>query len=85
MLELSGAAKSGHVPIQMAEPGVDGRVAGADVADVAFEVLDVDGVEADDGGVEADVGFGDVGAVVEGRGVGGEVGFDAVEGGEEGV
>lgn len=85
MLELGRLAKGRLVPVQVAEPFVQGRVAGADVAHVAFEVLDVDGVEADDGRVEADVGFGEVGAVVEGRGVGGEVGFDAVEGVEEGV
>ena len=61
------------------------RVPAADISDVALEVLNVDGVEADDGGVEADVGFGDGGAVVVGGGVGGEVGFDAVERAEEGV
>ena len=48
-------------------------------------MLDVDGVEADDGRVETDVGFGDVGAEVVGDGVLGEVGFGAGEGGEEGV
>ena len=85
MLELGRVPKRRLVPIQVADPFVDGRVAGANVAYVAFEVLDVDGVEADDGRVEADVGFGDVGAVVEGRGVVGEVGFDLGEGVEEGV
>ena len=48
-------------------------------------MLDVDGVEADDGCVETDVGFGDGRAEVVGCGVGGEVGFGAVEGGEEGA
>ena len=48
-------------------------------------MLDVDGVEADDCCVETDVGFGDGRAEVVGCGVGGEVGFGAVEGGEEGV
>jgi hypothetical protein len=46
------------VPVQMSEPLVEMRVAGANVAYVAFEVLDVDGVEADQGCVEADVCFG---------------------------
>ena len=88
MLELGRFAKRRHIPVQVAQPVVDGRVAGADVADVAFEVLDVDGVEADEGRVEADVGFGEVRAVVVGCGGGGvrgEVSFDAREGGEEGV
>ena len=48
-------------------------------------MLDVDGVEADDGGEEADVGFGDGGAVVVGGGMCGEVGFGLVEGLEEGA
>ena len=48
-------------------------------------MLHVDGVEADDGCVEADVGFGDGRAEVVGCGVGGEVRFGAVEGGEEWV
>lgn len=34
-------------PVQVAQPAVRGRVAAADVADVALEVLHVDGVEAD--------------------------------------
>lgn len=37
------------VPVQVAHPLVGGRVPGADVPDVALEVLDVDGVEADNG------------------------------------
>ena len=37
---------------------VDGRVSVADRAQVAFEVADVHGVEADDGDEQADVGLG---------------------------
>ena len=85
MLKLRRLPKRRHGPITMPEPAMQSRKARADVAEVAFEVLDVDRVEADDGRVEADVGFGDGGAVVEGAGVGGEVSFGAGEGGEEGV
>ena len=85
MLKLRRLPKRRHFPIQMPDPAVQRGETGADVAEIAFEVLDVDGVEADDGCVEADVGFGDGGAVVEGAGVGGEVRFGAGEGGEEGV
>ena len=85
MLKLRRLPKRRHLPVQMPHPAVQGGETRADVAEVAFEVLDVDGVEADYGCVEADVGFGDVGAVVEGAGVGGEVVFGAGEGGEEGV
>jgi hypothetical protein len=70
----------------MSQPAMDGRVAGADVADVGFEMLHVDGVEAGDGRVEADVGFGEAGAEIvwcRGGGCGLQVAFDAVEGGEE--
>lgn len=39
-------------------------VAAANVADVALEVLDIDGVKADDGWVEADVQLGELVAQV---------------------
>lgn len=35
------------------------RVPGSDITDVAFEVLDVDGIEADDGRIETDICFRD--------------------------
>lgn len=38
-----------HVPVEVAHPLVQVRVAGANVADVALEVLHVDGVEPDEG------------------------------------
>lgn len=48
-------------------------------------MLDVDGIEADNGCVEADVRFGEVRGREEVGSAGGrEVGFDFVEGGEEG-
>lgn len=85
MLKLRGAPKRLVLPIQVAHPLVQVRIPGANVAQVALEVLDVDGIEADDCGVEADVGFGGVrgGEQVGGGGLG-EGSFDAVEGGEEG-
>jgi hypothetical protein len=75
------------LPVQISHPRVQVRVAGADVADVALEVLDVDDVEADDGRVEAYIGFGDVFAEVVWSffafRLGFQVGFGAVERGEE--
>lgn len=63
------------------------RIPGADVADVALEVLDVHDVEADDRCVETDVRFGDrLPEVVWACLFGGlifQVGFRLVEGGEE--
>ena len=61
------------------------RVPAPDISDVALKVLNVDGVKADDGGIKADVGFGDSGAIIVGRGVGGKVGFSAVKRAEEGI
>jgi hypothetical protein len=83
MRELSRVPESRVVPIQVPQPLMDIGVTGSDVSDVGLEVLDVDGVEADDSGEEADIGFGDRGAVVEWAGGGREVLFYPVEGAEE--
>lgn len=58
----------------------------ADRFEIRLEYGVVGGVEANKGGVEADVGFGNGGAEEEGLvGRVGEMGFQAVEGGEKGV
>ena len=85
MLKLRGLAKGRHLPIQLPEPVMKGRIAASDVADVALEVLDVDRIEADNGRVEPDVGFGNVLAKVVWVGVLGEVGFCLVQMVEEGL
>jgi len=56
---------------------VQSRITRADIADVALEMLHVDGVEADDGDVQADISFGKTVAVI--------VRLCVVEGGEEGL
>ena len=66
--ELGRAAKGLVVPVQVAHPLVEVGVAAADVADVALEVLHVDGVEADDGRVEAHILLCQAVAEVEGSG-----------------
>ena len=82
MFKIRGLAEGGVVPVQIPDPGVQVRVSGADVADVAFEVLHVDDVEADDGRVQADVEFRELGAEVVGADVvavvGAQVRFGAV-------
>lgn len=45
--EVGRGGEGRRAPVQVPQPGVDGRVAAADVADVALEVLNVDGIEAD--------------------------------------
>lgn len=90
MFELCGFLEGGDVPIEIFHPAMDCGVSGSDVFEVTFEVLDVDGIETNDGGEESDVKFREVRAKVVWTGtLGGgklsaEVGFDAVEGFEEG-
>lgn len=60
VLELGRVLEGRHVPVQVAHPLVDEGVPGADVADVALEVLHVDGIKSDNGHVEPNVGLGDV-------------------------
>lgn len=83
MLKLRRLPKSWHIPIQMSHPFMQCGIAGANVSDITFEMLHIHGVEADDGGVEADVCFCDFVAKVVWCCVLGEMGFGAIEGGEE--
>lgn len=59
MLELCRLSERRYVPVQMAHPLVEVWVSRSNVADVAFEMLDVDRVEADNGGVEPNICLGD--------------------------
>lgn len=87
MLELGSLMERRDIPEDGPKPAMNRRVSGADIAEIALEVLDVDGVEADDGSVEPDIGFCDgipeVELVAFGLGRG-EMGLDFVERGEEG-
>lgn len=85
VVELRRVPERRVAPVQAAHPPVQRRVPRADVPDVALEVLDVDGVEADDGHVQAHVDLGQrlaepVGPVP----LLGEVLLSAVQGREEG-
>ena len=89
MLELRGFLEGGDVPVEVSEPAMDGGIPGADVSDVSLEVLDVDGIEAHDRRVQSYVCFGDGVTEIKQGGRGGgkfvpEVGFDAIEGSEQG-
>jgi hypothetical protein len=57
MLKLRRILERRPVPVQVTQPLVQVWVSGANIADVALEVLDVDGIEADYGGEETDIGF----------------------------
>ena len=64
MFELRCVLECGNVPVQISEPAMNGRIAAADVANVAFEVLHIDSIESDDGYIKTYVRFGDGGAKV---------------------
>ena len=79
MLKLCRATERFNVPVQLPHPFVHCGIPGSNVPNVAFEVLHVDRVEADDCSVETYIRFGDVLAKVVGGGILGEMGFDSVE------
>ena len=58
VLELRRLPKGRDIPVQMPKPFVQSRIPGSDIADVAFEVLHVDWIKADDSRVEPDVCLG---------------------------
>lgn len=79
MFKLRRVAKGGNAPVEIPHPLVQCRIPGSDIANVAFEMLDVDWIEADNGGVETHVGFRDLVSKVVWRGVLGQVGFGTVQ------
>lgn len=68
MLKIRRIPKRRNIPIQPTHPAMNSREAGADVTEITLEMLDVDGVEADDGREEADIRLGNGVAEEEGRG-----------------
>lgn len=84
VIKLRRLLKRGMVPVQVAHPLVQARVAAADVANVALEVLHVHRVEARQRHVQPHVSLGDVLAEEVGAlGLRGEVLLCAVEGLED--
>lgn len=60
VLELSSVVESRNIPVELADPAVNGREAGADITQIALEVLHVDRVEADDSSEQSDISLGDL-------------------------
>ena len=85
MFELRSLPKRWHTPVQMSQPFMQRWISRAYIADVAFEMLHVNGIEADDSCIEANVSFGDVLAKVVRVCMGGQMLFSAVKGGEQGL
>lgn len=84
MLKLRRLPERRHLPVQPTQPAMQSREARSDVTQVTLEVLDVDGVEADDRREETNIGLSERVSEEVARGrVFDEVGFDPVERGEE--
>ena len=87
MLKLRRVMESRLLPVQSPHPPMQRRVARANIAQVALEMLHVHSIEADDCCVQSNIGFSDVCAEIEGTLAVGVVGsqmlFRAVKGTEE--
>ena len=83
MRKLSRLSKSRIAPVTMSYPLVQVRVATANIPDVAFEVLYINRIEADDCRVETHICLGNVLAIVVRTRRLGKLSFCAVERGEE--
>lgn len=83
MLKLRRTAKGLFVPIQPPQPGMQCRIPGADIPDIALEMLLVHGVEAHDRHIQAHIRLCDIIAEVVGAGGGGQMFLRAVEGFKE--
>jgi len=58
VIEVRGVLECGVLPVQPLHPPADIRISMADIADIAFEVSDVDRIEANDSDPKPDVRFG---------------------------
>ena len=81
--KLRRVLERGDIPIEIPDPAMDCGISASDVADVAFEVLDIYGVEANNGGVKTYVGFCDGRSEVVWGALSSEMSFSAREGFEE--
>ena len=85
MFELRSLPKRWHIPVQVSQPFVQRWIARAYIADVAFEMLHINRIEADDSRIEADLSFSDVLAEVVRACMGSQMLFSAVKGSEQGL
>lgn len=60
VLKLRGILERRLVPVQVTHPLMHGRISRANIANVALEVLDVNGVEANQRDIQPNVRLGDV-------------------------
>lgn len=87
MLKVRRLPERGNIPIQPPHPAMNSRVPRANISDITLEMLHIHRVEPDNRRKQPDIRLRNIGAEIEGLfggERGGEVGFDLVEGGEEG-
>ena len=78
MFEFRAFLESRDVPVQVPYPFMQRRVSGADVSDVAFEVLHIDRVESDDCGIKPYICLGNLLPKIKRGGIFIQVGFSAI-------
>ena len=79
MLELGGIAESRYIPVQLSQPSMDRGIATSNVLQVAFEMLHIHRVEADNGGEKSNVSFSDSVTKVVRTGAGCKMLFNLVQ------
>lgn len=79
VLKLCRFIECRHIPIQVSQPLMKGRITRANITNIALEVLHVDWIEPGNGGIQPDICFGDVLSIVKRGRVFVQVGFSPVE------
>jgi len=83
VFELRRLSESRYIPIQVPQPFMQRWIPAPYIPDIAFEVLNIDGIEAYNSCVQANVGLGDHGAEIVRGSVLCQVDFCAVKGFKE--
>lgn len=60
VLKLRGVLERSMIPVQITHPLMQRGIARTNIANVALEVLDVNGVEADQCDIQSDIGLGNI-------------------------
>ena len=79
MLELSSTLECVMIPIKITQPLMNSRISRPDVTDVRLEMLNIDGIEADDCRIKSHIALCDLLAPIEWSLRGRQVLFDFVK------
>lgn len=83
VLKLGSLLEGSYLPVEISQPFMYVRIPRANITDVALEMLNVDGIETNDGGIEAYIHFCEVFSKIELRCLFSKMSFDVVEGAEQ--